>query len=422
MSNHMSRKQFMKLFAITLTITFLSASILFAPVSALVSQNIPWSTISDTRVSSVATGDVNADGINEIVTAGYYNDGSIWHAQLAVWNPATMSVIGYASWSTTSDTQIAAVAVGDVNHDGKNEIVTGGSHFDGTRWVAQLAIWNGSTLGVIGYAEWFTTNDTMISSLAIGDVNGDSVNEVVCGGSFYDNTIWNAQIVVWNCASTILTVQGYVSWHTTSNTDISSVAVGDVNKDTKQEVITGGSYFDNTRLNSQLAVWNGATLAVTEYSSWFTTSDTQISTVSTGDVNGDGNIEIVTGGSFSDNTRLNSQLVVWNGATLAVTGYVTWFTTSNTKISALTVGNYTSGLGLDIFTAGTFFDGSLTNAQFIDWAGPTLVSRTVTAWTQTSNTEINAIAFGSLNGVNRIITGGSFFDNVRSNAQLSVWT
>ena len=80
----MSKKQSMKLITIVLTVAFLSAAILAAPASALISQNniLVWT--SDTNAAGVAVGDVNGDGINEIVTAGYYNNGTRWVAQLVV--------------------------------------------------------------------------------------------------------------------------------------------------------------------------------------------------------------------------------------------------------------------------------------------------------------------------------------------------
>ncbi len=44
---------------------------------------------------------------------------------------------------------------------------------------------------------------------------------------------------------------------------------------------------------------------------WYWTSNTGIESVAIGDVNGDGNTEIVTGGYYNDGTRMNSQLCVW---------------------------------------------------------------------------------------------------------------
>ena len=56
------------------------------------------------------------------------------------------------------------------------EIVTGGSFFDGTRWVAQLIVWNGLTLVAEKITTWYWTGDTQISSVAVGDADGDGAH------------------------------------------------------------------------------------------------------------------------------------------------------------------------------------------------------------------------------------------------------
>ena len=61
----------------------------------------------------------------------------------------------------------SAVVEGDVDDDGSSEIVTGGYYFDGTRDCAQLVVWDGATLGVDGFTAWYWTGDTrIISSLS----------------------------------------------------------------------------------------------------------------------------------------------------------------------------------------------------------------------------------------------------------------
>jgi len=45
------------------------------------------------------------------------------------------------------------------------------------------------------------------------------------------------------------------TWYWTGNTTINSIFVGDVVGDSLKEIIAGGSFFDGTRLNSKLTVW-----------------------------------------------------------------------------------------------------------------------------------------------------------------------
>jgi hypothetical protein len=58
-----------------------------------------------------------------------------------VWDGATLALENVTTWYWTGETDISSVAVGDVDADGSAEIVTGGGHSDGTRAVAQLTVW-----------------------------------------------------------------------------------------------------------------------------------------------------------------------------------------------------------------------------------------------------------------------------------------
>ena len=201
----------------------------------------------------MALGDVDNDAVTEVVTGGYYNDGTRLIAQLVEWNGANLSVDTLNSWCWTIDTVIYSVAIGDVDNDGQTEIVTGGHYNDGSRNVAQLVVWTGSSLAVDRLTGWYWTGDTTINSVVLSDVNGDGQVEVVTGGSYFDGVRNNAQLVVWS--SSILAAENIKTWYWTSNTAINTLAIGDVNSDFSNEIVTGGTFYDGTRLNSQLTVW-----------------------------------------------------------------------------------------------------------------------------------------------------------------------
>jgi hypothetical protein len=407
---------------VVFTITaLLSLTILASPASAIVVQDsVSWFWYSDTSASSVASGDVDNDGSQEIVTGGYYNDGTRWVAQLVVWDAATLAVENVRFWYWNFDTQIMSVAIGNVDADADVEIVTGGSYFDGTRWVAQLVVWTGATLAFENVRTWYWTGDTQIASVKIANVDADADVEIVTGGSYFDGTRDNAQLVVWTGAT--LAFENVRTWYWTSNTYIESIAVANVDGDVETEIVTGGSYFDGTQYNAQLVVWSGVALALENVKSWYWTSNTYIESVVAGNVDADADVEIVTGGSFNNGALDNAQLVVWTGASLALENVKTWTNGPyRAAITSLAYGDVNNDAIVDIVTGGTQFDGIRSNAQITIQPGSTLLGNTGTNWYTTSETNIESIAIGNIGGSNYIISSGSHYDLFRSNAQLVVW-
>jgi hypothetical protein len=108
-----------------------------------------------------------------------------------------------------------------------------------------------------------------------------------------------------------LAVERIQSWYWYSNTVINSVAIGDVDADGQIEVVTGGYFNDNTRNVAQLMAWSGSSLSFESVQSWYWTYNTVINSVATGDLDGNGLTEVATGGYFNDYIRNTAQLTVW---------------------------------------------------------------------------------------------------------------
>ncbi len=89
---------------------------------------------------------------------------------------------------------------------------------------------------------------------------------------------------------------------------VNSVGIGDVNSDGQAEIVTAGQFNDGTRDNAQLVIWSGSSLTAENIKTWYWTSNSTINSVSIGDINVDYTNEIVTGGTFNDGIRQNSQL------------------------------------------------------------------------------------------------------------------
>jgi len=144
-------------------------------------------------------------------------------------------------------------------------------------------------------------------------------------------------------------------------------AVGDVDNDGQTEVVTGGCYNDGIRNIAQLIEWNGANLAVDRLTGWYWTGNTAVNSIAFGDVEADGQTEVVSGGCYNDGVRNVSQLIVWSGSILATENIKTWYWTGNTSIYAIAAGEMNGDSQTEIATGGSYYDGNRQVAQLCLW-------------------------------------------------------
>jgi hypothetical protein len=271
-------------------------------VSAI-ANSTQWYNIGDTVANTIAEADVNNDGQSDIVTGGYYFDGTRNVAQITVRSNATLVLEDEISWYWTDNTTINSIAIGDVNGDTNLDIVAGGSYFDGTRNVAQLTVWSGPTSALENVKAWYWTGNTVINSVAIGDVNGDTTLEIITGGTYNDGTRNVAQLAVWTGST--LALQNVKSWYWTDNTTINAVKVANTDADSAMEIITGGTYLDGAGASTgQIVTWTGSTLALETVSVWQSGTATYIKAVDSGSMGS------ISAGYFNDGTRLNAQIII----------------------------------------------------------------------------------------------------------------
>ena len=166
----------------------------------------------------VKIGDVNSDGINEIV--GAYR----WY-HITVFSAYYRSPL--AEIATRLD--VTALNLGDVNRDGRLEIVYGDGQW-GRVWVCDA-----ETLAVLGS---FNNPEHGVTNILVADTNGDGTNEVLWGAGYsstgpdylYIGDIETYEIV-WQSQDIV--------------PPFYAIAVGDLDNDGRTEVVYGSFESDS---------------------------------------------------------------------------------------------------------------------------------------------------------------------------------
>ncbi|MFI5371085.1 MAG: FG-GAP-like repeat-containing protein [Candidatus Eisenbacteria bacterium] len=216
--------------------------------------------------NAVAVGDVNLDGKLDLVVANYGNPSN------------SVSVLlgnGAGSFGAKVDFAVGAqpqsVAVADLNHDGKPDIVAANGNSN------SVSVLLGSGTGTFAAAVGYGTGLNPIS-VAVDDLNGDGIPDLVTA-NYYAPSV---SVLIGNGTGTFAAKVDYPV-----GGQPGSVAIGDVNGDGKPDLVVANS-LDNT-FSVLLGTGSGTFGARTDYPTGIGDF-----TAAIGDVNGDGHPDIVT--------------------------------------------------------------------------------------------------------------------------------
>jgi hypothetical protein len=187
--------------------------------------------------TGLAVGDLNGDGELDVIVTGSCKICQKGHIAVLLGNGngTFKPPVHYALLEAGT----SGIAIADLNSDGKLDVVVGGccSRLDG---LVTVMLGNGDgTFGAPrGYGEPFP------DGLALADVNGDGILDILVADDAQPTALGVLEGV--GDGTFLAPLNFYV--HPSSvylNTSVFSVAVTDVNRDGKPDVIVGGSYGTN---------------------------------------------------------------------------------------------------------------------------------------------------------------------------------
>ncbi len=356
----------------------------FAPQQALATGSGP---------RSVALGDVNGDGRPDLVVANL-GDGTV----SVLLNTTVLAANGasFAPQATAAvGSQPLSVAVGDLNGDGKPDLVVANA-FDGTVSVLLNETAPGATTPSFATQQTFAVGNEPFS-VALGDVNGDGKPDVIVANE-HDNSV---SVLVNTTAPGATTASFATQQIFPAAPEPYSVALADLNGDGKPDLVFAarqGTVGGVSVLLNETAP--GATTLTFATPQGFVVGGFP-SSVAVGDLNGDGKPDIVTA-----NERDNTVSVLLNetapGATMP----------SFAPQEAFAVGKYPQSVALgdlngdgkpDLVAANSYLSlgGAGTVSVLLNEAAPgatTLTFATQQTFAVGSGSYPRSVALGDVNG------------------------
>jgi hypothetical protein len=229
--------------------------------------------LSSPGASQVAIGDMNNDGLEDLVSADFNVSLFIQTAPGTFAAPVTLYP-GGANW----------VAVGDLNNDGIPDVALTDSV--GVKVLLHTGAATSLTYAapVSVFTQSVDPGITGANLIAIADVNGDGLNDLVITDPGPPGSPPTVNILLQN-KSAPGTFLAPVSYPLSATSIPQSIVVADVNGDGHPDIVIGGSTVVNVLLNNASAP--GTFLAAASYAT------TNASQVAVADVNGDGLVDIV---------------------------------------------------------------------------------------------------------------------------------
>jgi hypothetical protein len=276
---------------------------------------------SDFGYSVASAGAVKGDTYSAIIVgAPGYSNGHTGEGKIFVYLGSSTGITtttwgtGYESNLTGAGLGHAVASAGDVNGDGRGDVIAGVINYANAQTnEGRAVVFYGATTMPTS-PSWAVEADLAdahmgVSVACAGDVNGDGYSDVIVGaGSYTNGQTEEGRAYVYHGGSGGLAATA--NWTAESNDSFSEFgfdvsSAGDINGDGFGDVIIGSRYDDNTITRSgQASVYLGSPAGVTTSHARFygeaTDEEFGHSVASAGDVNGDGFGDVIIGAKLAE--------------------------------------------------------------------------------------------------------------------------
>jgi len=263
--------------------------------------------------SAVAAGDVNGDGKADIIVGALGNTIGE-HGSVYIFSGADASLLYHFIGTSAGDSFGAPVTAGDINGDGKADIIVGADSASPSGNVAAGSVYaySGADGSPLYQKDGASAGDHFGATIAIGDVNGDGKADIIVGAPHVGGKGGETGAIYVYSGT-----DGSLIYQKTGNTNENfgqAIAAGDVNGDGKVDLIAGANNASPSGKAhaGSVDVYSGADGSLLYQKDGDIAYDLLGESVGAGDVNGDGKDDIIA--SKQNGTFQVSDLNIYSGA------------------------------------------------------------------------------------------------------------